>query len=237
MVRGFYSRRTLYYDGQSHQKPSSSDQYESKLKCIGHFTTLESFFDTFATLHRPSQLGRNTNYHLFKAGIKPMWEDPANANGGRWILTLREQAHTAGGRAAHEALLDRSWMWLVFGLIGEHFDEHDQVTGAVCSLRAKGDRIALWLRNKEPVDAVNALGDKFLQLLELSNVPSVQLEFSTNDGSKGDYLSVRNTPKPKQDPVAPAQEPALNKWLDSELTLHPTDHAWYYAQQAQGKET
>ncbi|KAI3617258.1 hypothetical protein CBS9595_003167 [Malassezia furfur] len=223
--------------GQKHPLQQACDQYESKLKCIGHFTTLESFFDTFATLHRPSQLGRNTNYHLFKAGIKPMWEDPANANGGRWILTLREQAHTAGGRAAHEALLDRSWMWLVFGLIGEHFDEHDQVTGAVCSLRAKGDRIALWLRNKEPVDAVNALGDKFLQLLELSNVPSVQLEFSTNDGSKGDYLSVRNTPKPKQDPVAPAQEPALNKWLDSELTLHPTDHAWYYAQQAQGKET
>ena len=228
---------TLYYDGQSHQKPSSSDQYESKLKCIGHFKTLESFFDTFATLHRPSQLGRNTNYHLFKNGIKPMWEDPANAKGGRWVLTLREQANSVGGRAAHEAILDRSWMWLVFGLIGEHFDENDQLTGAVCSLRTKGDRIALWLREKEPVEDVNALGERFLRLLEIHDLPNMNLKFSVNDGPKGNYMSVRNGPKPKQDPVEiDDKEPALETWLDSDITLHPQDHARYYAQHSRGKE-
>lgn len=159
-----------------------------------------------------------------------MWEDPANAHGGRWVLTLREQSNMAGARAAHEALLDRSWMWLVLGLIGEHFDDDDQVTGAVCSLRAKGDRITLWLRQKEPVEVVNALGNKFLQLLEIRDVPNIQLEFSANDGTKGNYMSLRNAPKPKQEPVAVEDKlPVLNKWLDSELTLHPTDHAWYYA--------
>ncbi|WFD45053.1 hypothetical protein MPSI1_003730 [Malassezia psittaci] len=228
--------RTLYYDGQSHQKPSNSDQYESKLKCIGYFVTLETFFDTFATLHRPSQLSRNTNYHLFKSGIKPMWEDPANAQGGRWVLTLREQANAPGGRVTHEALLDRSWMWLVFGLIGEQLDDNDQVTGAVCSLRARGDRIALWLRNKQPVEAVNAIGDRFIKLLELESVANLQLEFSANDGSKGDYMSLRNPPKPKQEPVSVGEAPVLNTWLDSNLTLHPTDHAWYYAQHASSKE-
>ncbi|WFD01166.1 hypothetical protein MYAM1_003927 [Malassezia yamatoensis] len=228
--------RTLYYDGQSHQKPSNSDQYESKLKCIGYFVTLETFFDTFATLHRPSQLSRNTNYHLFKSGIKPMWEDPANAQGGRWVLTLREQANVPGGRATHEALLDRSWMWLVFGLIGEQLDDDDQVTGAVCSLRARGDRIALWLRNKQPVEAVNAIGEKFIKLLELESVANLQLEFSANDGSKADYMSLRNPPQPKQEPVSVGEAPVLNTWLDSDLTLHPTDHAWYYAQHASSKE-
>jgi translation initiation factor 4E len=31
-------------------------------------------------LRLPSQLHKNANYHMFKNGIKPMWEDPANAN-------------------------------------------------------------------------------------------------------------------------------------------------------------
>jgi hypothetical protein len=29
------------------------------------------------------------NYHVFKNGIKPMWEDPQNNKGGKWILLLK----------------------------------------------------------------------------------------------------------------------------------------------------
>jgi len=67
---------TLYYDLQKLHGSASSDQYEATLKRVGHFTTLESFFDTFATLHRPSRLEKNSNYHFFKNGVKPLWEDP-----------------------------------------------------------------------------------------------------------------------------------------------------------------
>lgn len=28
------------------------------------------------------------NYHFFLKGVQPMWEDPANAQGGKWTLTI-----------------------------------------------------------------------------------------------------------------------------------------------------
>lgn len=229
---------TLYYDLQRHHGSASSDQYEATLKRVGHFTTVESFFDTFATLHRPSRLERNSNYHLFKNGIKPLWEDPANSAGGRWVLTWRDRGQTAGSRAGQEALLDRSWMWLVLALIGETLDDDDTVTGAVCSLRSKGNRITVWTRKKDPA-VTNKLGKKLLDMLELQDEPCIQMDFSVNDGSKDrqeayirkNMSKHATTPPtnahPSQDSMH-ASEPALGSWLGSDATLHPADHMRYY---------
>ena len=30
----------------------------------------------------------NTDYMLFRKGIRPEWEDPANRPGGKWVVTL-----------------------------------------------------------------------------------------------------------------------------------------------------
>lgn len=30
------------------------------------------------------------DYHLFKTDIKPMWEDPANRKGGKWMIRVRK---------------------------------------------------------------------------------------------------------------------------------------------------
>jgi hypothetical protein len=49
-----------------------------------------------------------------------MWEDPANANGGKWVLTMK----------SNPALLDRCWSWLAMALVGEELDEKDEVCGA-----------------------------------------------------------------------------------------------------------
>lgn len=230
---------TLYYDMQRHHGNSSKDQYEATLRCIGTFTTLESFFDTFATLHRPSRLEKNANYHLFKQGIKPMWEDPANANGGRWVITLRDRGQSAGSHAAHEALVDRTWMWLVLALIGDTLEDNDLVTGAVCSLRGKGDRITVWTRRKEPVEELNRLATHLLKMLELEDQPGIQLEFGVNAGSKDPgYIKQHFAGKqPESEADAPvSHEPALESWLESDYTLHPTDHMRYMAHRKAKKD-
>ena len=49
-----------------------------------------------------------------------MWEDPANANGGKWVLTMK----------SNPVLLDRCWSWLAMALVGEELDEKDEVCGA-----------------------------------------------------------------------------------------------------------
>ncbi|CAJ0826023.1 6909_t:CDS:2 [Entrophospora sp. SA101] len=37
-----------------------------------------------------SELSTNSNYHLFKHGIKPMWEDPENERGGKWVIQFHK---------------------------------------------------------------------------------------------------------------------------------------------------
>ena len=141
---------------------------------LGAYNTVESFFGTFSTLRRPSQLEKGSNYHLFKDGIKPMWEDRRNAQGGKWMLTLK------GG---NPALLDRSWMYLVLALIGEELDPDDVLTGAVVSVRQKGDRISIWTRTKDDTKKLNALAKRFISILDVEKEPGVGLEFATNTGA------------------------------------------------------
>ena len=39
-------------------------------------------------MNKPSDLEMKANYHLFKKGIKPMWEDPGNVKVDEYLLIL-----------------------------------------------------------------------------------------------------------------------------------------------------
>lgn len=52
----------------------------------------------------PTKLAIGSNYHLFKEGIRPMWEDPINAKGGKWIFT---------NARSRKARLDECWLHVV----------------------------------------------------------------------------------------------------------------------------
>ncbi len=41
---------------------------------------VEEFWSIINNLLPPSQLVKNANYHFFKDGIQPLWEDKANKN-------------------------------------------------------------------------------------------------------------------------------------------------------------
>ncbi|KAF8755594.1 Eukaryotic initiation factor 4E [Rhizoctonia solani] len=152
--------------------PSNTEtgEYEAGLKVVGKFRTVEDFCRLFNWLKPPSKLERSSNYHMFKEDIKPMWEDPANANGGKWVITMRN----------NPVLLDRCWSWLAMGLVGQELDDReDMICGAVVSLRSRIDRIQLWIRQKDDVERVNAIGKKLVKLLDLDREPGIQLEFQT----------------------------------------------------------
>lgn len=148
-----------------------SGDYEAGLTVIGEFDTVESFCRYFNWLKPPSKLERNSNYHLFKSGIKPMWEDEANANGGKWVLTMKN----------NPALLDRCWSWLAMALVGEELEDTDEICGAVVSLRSKVDRIQVWTRGKDDVERLNGIGKKLVKLLDVSEADSIGLEFQVRD--------------------------------------------------------
>ncbi|KAF9053933.1 translation initiation factor eIF4e [Hymenopellis radicata] len=180
---------TIYHDTKAPMKfgepgtatdatfPTAAESdYEANLTLIGEFSTVESFCRYFNWLKPPSKLEKNANYHLFKQGIKPMWEDPANANGGKWVLTMKNAPD----------LLDRCWFDLCMALVGEQIEssiggsEDGEICGAVVSLRSKVDRIQVWVRSKDNVGRVNDIGKRIVEVLGVSDADGVGVEFQYN---------------------------------------------------------
>jgi hypothetical protein len=81
---------------ENDDKPSEEKQetttaaphpYENSIKGISTVKTVEQFWSTYNYLKRPNDLSSTTDYHFFRDGIKPTWEDSKNAKGGKWIVS------------------------------------------------------------------------------------------------------------------------------------------------------
>ncbi|XP_031099745.1 uncharacterized protein LOC116003945 [Ipomoea triloba] len=46
----------------------------------------------YVLIFRHNQLPSNADFHLFKVGIKPKWEDRECANGGKWTVSSSRKA-------------------------------------------------------------------------------------------------------------------------------------------------
>ncbi|KAG0275242.1 hypothetical protein BGZ95_009044 [Linnemannia exigua] len=139
---------------------------------------VELFARYFNWIEKPHKIENSSDYHLFKDGIKPMWEDPANANGGRWIVTLLTK---------NPELLDRCWMELAYALVGEQLDLGDDICGAVLSRRTKADRLAVWVRDKDNVEAINGIGKRLVKFLDLRK-EAISMEFLITTDAKSSGL-------------------------------------------------
>jgi translation initiation factor 4E len=77
------------------------------VKPIATCRTVEEFWRCYSHLVRPNELVNKSasgkplstvnvfqvspsDYHLFKEGISPLWEDEANEKGGKWMVRLRK---------------------------------------------------------------------------------------------------------------------------------------------------
>ena len=79
--------------------------WRDNLKECGTFSSVETFWEVFNNVQPASALSANSNYHIFVKGVEPMWEDRANVNGGKFVLTIPKK-ESKGGR------LDESWLFL-----------------------------------------------------------------------------------------------------------------------------
>lgn len=77
---------TLWYLDNDRNK-----SWEEKQNEISTFDTVEDFWNLYNMIKYASELQPGNDYSLFKQNIRPMWEDAANANGGRWILSMHTQ--------------------------------------------------------------------------------------------------------------------------------------------------
>eukprot|EP00997_Jenningsia_sp_PLL12_P006035 NODE_2580_length_899_cov_114.850588_g2119_i0.p1 GENE.NODE_2580_length_899_cov_114.850588_g2119_i0~~NODE_2580_length_899_cov_114.850588_g2119_i0.p1 ORF type:complete len:195 (+),score=35.78 NODE_2580_length_899_cov_114.850588_g2119_i0:96-680(+) len=83
-----------------------------------------------------------TSLHIFKRGIKPLWEDPRNMIGGHFQLTMKAR------------LAQQQWLRAVLALVGEQFPL-EETCGITLLEQPKGRYVMkLWLSStdKEQVD-------------------------------------------------------------------------------------
>ena len=116
--------------------PKSNDymEYEKTLHPIARVSTAEEFFAVYRHLKRASDLPAVSDYHLFRHGIRPIWEDDVNKQGGKWVVRVRK------------GVADRYWEDLLLAMVGCQFDLED-VCGIVLSVRNGEDIISIWAKS------------------------------------------------------------------------------------------
>ncbi len=139
--KGEFCLSGLFF-GSSHAAiPGQSKKrvvWESNLRKIATMETLEDFWAVLNKVAPPSKMAASCNYHLFREGIEPRWEDKANEQGGKvrrcsvrervltceqWVLTLRREKTHA------------SWMATCVAAIAEQLESElfSEQVRAVCA--------------------------------------------------------------------------------------------------------
>lgn len=122
-----------------------------------------------------------TDYHLFREGITPTWEDARNKNGGKWIMRLRKT----------DGLSSLYWEELLLAIIGEQFDDlTNHICGAVVSIRANDDIISLWNADASDQEATNKIRDTIREKLELPTF--ITLEYKRHSLSRNHLWRAQN---------------------------------------------
>ncbi|CAB3365993.1 Hypothetical predicted protein [Cloeon dipterum] len=143
--------------------------YDQNLKRVGRFATVEQFWNLYSHLLRPSELQGHSDYHVFKDGIKPMWEDEANQKGGKWIVRLRK------------GVVSRCWENLLLAMLGEQFMVGQEICGVVVSVRFQEDFISVWNRTASDQSTTARIRDTLKRVLNFP--PNTILEYKTHTES------------------------------------------------------
>jgi hypothetical protein len=178
--------------------------YLQATKQLGSFSTAEEFWDLYCHLRRVDKLSFTSEYQLFRKGIKPMWEDPVNAAGGKWVVRfkrpLKERRRdelgmdassivAANRTIAHKHAQCRHqaavyWESLVLAIVGGSLGEPElaeEVVGAVVSVRRDEDILSVWNRHGDDQDVIEKIKRAMQDTLGLG--PDVLLEYKIHQES------------------------------------------------------
>lgn len=163
--------------------PSGKQDWSELLKEVISFNSVEEFWGIYNNITPASELAQKSDYHLFKQGVRPEWEDPQNKHGGRWHYTFKNTKAS-----------DEVWLNIMLAAIGEMLEEEqdNEVMGVVINIRKAFWRVGLWTRtagqppkgknaetpaDKEgPAKRLERIGKSFKEVLQLP--AQEQVEFS-----------------------------------------------------------
>nr|6FBZ_A Chain A, Eukaryotic translation initiation factor 4E-like protein,Eukaryotic translation initiation factor 4E-like protein [Thermochaetoides thermophila DSM 1495]6FC0_A Chain A, Eukaryotic translation initiation factor 4E-like protein [Thermochaetoides thermophila DSM 1495] len=153
-------------------KPASGkgDNWNDLLKKVITFESVEEFWGIYNNIAPVSELAVKSDYHLFKEGVRPEWEDPQNKHGGKWAYQFKDK---------RSVNIDELWLHTMLAAIGETLeDEEDgEVMGVVVNVRKGFYRIGVWTRTTEKSkEILMNIGRRLKEVLKLP--PNEMVEFS-----------------------------------------------------------
>lgn len=147
---------------------SKTAQYSDTTHRVATFSTVKGFWKYWNHLPQPSELldgkkfvrevGESRNVvdalMVFREGIKPEWEDAANAKGGHFQFLLKP---SLGG-----GLIDEYWNNIVLGMVGGTIEPEEIITGVrlvdkLSTARSASVRIEVWYSGPEENEKVEQL--------------------------------------------------------------------------------
>jgi translation initiation factor 4E len=139
-------------------------EYENQVIKIAEFETIEDFWAIFQHLRKPDSCRPGIQFQLFRADIKPIWEDINNKNGGKVTIKLRKDFTTI------------IWEEMIFAIIGDVLPENIkyEINGIVVASRKDFNKLQIWFKNwsKEKNNIIERTIKDLLQI-----PPEVTLEF------------------------------------------------------------
>ena len=139
-------------------------EYENQIKKIAEFETIEDFWAIFQHLRKPDSCRPGIEFQLFRYGVKPIWEDDNNKNGGKVTIKLRKDFTTI------------IWEEMIFALIGDVLPNEvkEQINGIVVTSRKDFNTLQIWIKSCEKKTNDN-IENCIRDLLQIP--PEVTLEF------------------------------------------------------------
>ncbi|CCT63002.1 probable translation initiation factor eIF-4E [Fusarium fujikuroi] len=182
-------------------KPPSGkgDNWNDLLKEVITFDSVEEFWGVYNNVAPVSELSLKSDYHLFKAGVRPEWEDPQNKHGGKWSYQYKDKRNID---------VDRLWLQVMMAAIGETLEDEDdgEVMGVVVNVRKAFFRIGVWTRTigksipgrgegdvaggkgrsgEKGKEILLSIGRRFKEVLELPAAEQVEFSGHTDSAHSG----------------------------------------------------
>jgi len=156
------------------------------LKEVVTFDSVEEFWGVYNNITACSDLGLKSDYHLFKKGVRPEWEDSQNKHGGKWSYQFKDK---------RSVNIDELWLHAQLAAIGETLEDEgdNEVMGVVVNVRKGFYRIGLWTRtvgkskgdNASGKDVLMKIGTNFKEVLKIGSNDVLEFSGHTDSAHSG----------------------------------------------------
>lgn len=109
----------------------TAESYMNTIKRLGSFNTLQEFWKYYRVLSDLGFLPKQINLQLFKSGIRPIWEEPYNIKGGKWVcffmfVVLNSVLQTVSVRGTRENSIS-VWSRLLAAAVSEQLSFYHEI--------------------------------------------------------------------------------------------------------------